>query len=474
MNRKVSAALVAPVVAASLLSIPTASAQTNAYATKFTTSVTYQNVGALPATITFNFYAENNGTAIPIQRTLAPGAGSSIFIGGETTIAAGFNGSAVVQSDQPIVATMVQLPEAASSVKNRPLSNGFGANDGAKKVLIASVLKNQFNTNTKFSVQNVGTVANTATVKFFEAGSTTAKFTLSLPSIPVGAAKYVDAGAIADLGASFNGSATIEGTDNLVASALELSTTGTSASSFEGVANGTGTVYMASAICKRFNQNTSYAVQNTADTGTASVKVTYSNGQTETKSISAGSKASFQGCGDAGTFPANFSGSATIVSTGGNIVAIGKVNGGGVSTAFVGAGAGAAKLALPYVRWSETQYVSGVRQRAFIAVQNVGTATIAAGQATVKYYDKDGKLVGTHALGELASGAKLNSSAFDTNTTGDRTALAEFGYSGTTFGGSAIIEGPAGSQLVAVVRVTSQVPSNSTSVGEDFNGIAVQ
>jgi hypothetical protein len=255
----------------------------------------------------------------------------------------------------------------------------------------------------------------------------------------------------------------------VVAAALELSTNSIAVSGFEGVTGGAKTVYMPSALCNAFGgQQSAYAIQNTSTTGQAAqVTLRYSNGVTRNATIPAGAKTSFVGCQTG--LPAGFSGSATITSTGADIVGIGKVSGAGLSTAFVGATSGADKLALPYVRFTQTRFDAnpGNRQRTYIAIQNVGAA-IAANQVKVEYRDKDGKLVGTHTINQsIPAGGKVNSNPTNIGAAGN-----EFGYSGSQFGGSAIVIGPAGAQLVAVARVTSFLAPGQ-QVGEDYNGIAV-
>lgn len=464
--RKGSAILVLALLLTLALSVGAASAQ-SAYQTSFTTSITYQNVGAAAANVSLNFYDENSGTAINIaQDPLPASAGTSLFVGNVNQIDPSFRGSAVLSSDQPIVATLVQVP-IGSPVKNRPLSNGFSGDEGATSYLIATALKNQFASTTIFSVQNVDSGPVNLTINLVPVSGTTV--TLTHNNLPPGAAKYYDLGQLPELASmtSFNGSATISATGNVVASALELSTNSTGASSFEGVSGGASTVYMPSALCNAFGgQNSAYAIQNTSSTATASVTVTFSNGLTTNATIAPNAKASIQGCS---VNPAGFSGSATITSTGADIVAIGKVFGAGLSTAFLGATAGDDVLALPYVRWSQTQYDNGNRQRTFIAIQNVGGADIPAGSVTVEYRDRLGALVGTHTLGAVAAGAKVNSNPFNVGA-----AAAEFGYDGALFGGGAVIRGPAGSQLVAVVRVQSRVPASNSTVAEDYNGIPIQ
>jgi len=87
----------------------------------------------------------------------------------------------------------------------------------------------------------------------------------------------------------------------------------------------------------------------------------------------------------------------------------------------------------------------------------------------VTYLDKTGAVVGTHTLGAIVAGAKTNSNPSTIGAAG-----AEFGaYSDGSFGGSAIVQGPAGSQLAVVVRITTNI-GGGTLTGEDYNGIPVQ
>lgn len=465
-------------------SFAVASAQTG-FSTQYTTSITYQNVGTGTALVTFQFYNEKTGTAVNVQRQLNANAGSSLFVGGLTgseALPSNFLGSAVLSANQPIVATLVQVPQN-SPVKNRPLSNGFSS--GSSQVLLATVLKNTFSNSSVFSIQNADTGPVDITLKFYRVGETTAIATLTETNIPVGAAKYYNAGNISQLGASFNGSVTVTavktGTStpaNIVGSVLELGTSNLAAKAFEGVGAGNPTVNVATALCNAFGGfTTAYAVQNTDTTNKATVTVEYKNLSggsvgSETKEISAGGKQSFIACDKA---PSNFSGSAKVSSTGGAIVVIAKVflsSDPSYGTAFLGEAAGSSKLALPYVRYtSDANYNAGTRQRTFIAIQNIGVDKV--DNVTVKYLDKNGTVLGTHTIATIAGGAKQNSNP--TAATGDAAKLMEFGNPeanpGGGFGGAAIVEGPAGSQLIAVARVQSI--ASGKVVAEDYNGIGI-
>lgn len=464
-----------------LVSVGLASAQTG-YQTQFQTAITYQNISNTDAVVTFSFYNEKTASAVVVTRNLPANAGASLAVGsltGNEALPANFLGSAILGSSQPVVATLVQLPQPSTGVvRNRPMSNGFS--QGSPQVLLATVLKGVFNTNSKFSIQNASDGAVDITVKFFRVGETNPALTLTETGIPIGAAKYYDAGQLAGLGASFDGSATVDAkragtqTDtNIVGSVLELQTNNVGVRAFEGVPNtaAANTVFMATALCGLGGQTTAYAVQNTSSSQAAAVTVTYSNGLTQQGNISAGGKASFNTCQAAG-MPQGFSGASTITSSGAPIVVIAKVGGANRFTAFLGESSGSAKLALPYVRWSETKFATGQYQRASIAIQNIGSAAVS--NVRVRYLDKLGQEVGVHTIASIAAGAKANSNAV--TATGDAAKLAEFGNPeanpGGGFGGSVIVEGPAGSQLIAVVRIATTTPGGV--VAEDYNGIAIQ
>jgi hypothetical protein len=457
-----------------------ASAQTG-LTTNYTTSITYQNVSTQNAVVTFQFYNEKTASAVTINRSINAGAGSSLFLGslsGAEALPEGFLGSVVMGSNQTIVGTMVQVPQN-SPVKNRPLSNGFSG--GGSQVLLATILKNVFSTSSTFSIQNADTGNINITVKFFRVGETAPALTLTENDIPSGSAKFYKAG----LGASFNGSAVVTAVKstgglpaNIVGSVLELGTTNLAAKAFEGIGSGSANLYVATALCNVFGgTSTAYAIQNTDNANAASVTVTYKDLAgatvgTDTKNISAGGKQSFLACDKA---PAGFSGSAQVQSSGPAIVAVAKATkpDPNYGTAFLGASAGSVKIALPYVRYtSQANYDSGARQRTFIAIQNIGGATV--NNVVVKYLDKDGTVLGTHTIPSIASGSKANTNA--TLATGNAAKLAEFGNPeanvGGGFGGAVIIEGPAGSSLIAVGRVQSR--ANGVDVAEDYNGIAIQ
>jgi hypothetical protein len=446
-----------------------APAQAAAYGTQFITSVTYQNVGTGAATINFTFYAAGSSTPITVSRPdLQPMAASSLFVG--DFIAGTFTGSGILTSNQPVVATLVQVPQS-TTVKSRPLSNAFSS--GASSVRIPTVLKGLANTNSIVYIQNVDSVAADLTVSFIPTTGST--LTETITNLPSGSAKVYDMGVVASINgtpiATFNGSLVVTSkktgtaTDGLVvATSMEASTLNNySAYAFDGFMTSGTKVYLPSAFCgftntAVTNATTFYAVQNVSDT-TATVTLTYSNGNSHPAvDILPGKKQSFDSC--AVNTP-GFLGAATITSTGGNVVAIGKVVSATLFTAYEGVVNGATKVSVPYVRYTTTNWFNGTRQRTNIAIQNVGTASIAAGALSVKFYDASGTLRGTITNPSLiAIGGKWSTNA--------STIDPEFGY-GSPTGGAAIVEAP--QALAVIARVETYI--SPTTVGEDYNGISI-
>jgi hypothetical protein len=408
---------------------------------------------------------------------LAMGASNSLNVGLLDDIDSGFKGSAIVQSDALLVATLVQLPQS-TYVRVRPLSNGFSG--GSPVILLATVLKNQFNSTSIFSVQNTDSEDNNIVIKFYNTSAVNVH-TINTTIAP-GASYYVDAGTITQLGTSFNGSAVIEATrsgggdGSIVGSVLELSTNDAKARAFESVAEGARTIYLASAMCNAFKDpvtgevsNSNFAVQNTSLTAKTNVTVTYLPGnETETKEILAGSKQSFNAC-EAGNDDGWF-GSAVVTSSATDVVAMGKIAGRGASTAYLGEAIGSPRLSLPYVRWTETQWESGKRQRTTIAIQNIGDVELPAGSVTISYVDLTGATWTDTNDAPIPVGEKFNTSPL--TASGATTANTEFGYVGSNFGGGAIVEcSAANCELLAIARVATRF--NSQNVAEDYNAIAV-
>jgi hypothetical protein len=482
------------------------SAKAAATTLSWVVSVTYQNVGTGPTTVTVDFYPEGSTTAITFDPlsggTLAAGAGASFYIGSVSGISAGFNGNAVMSSTQPLVATVVEFHQngAGETVRMRMLSNGFQTSDASNQYLIATALLNKFSRTTVFSIQNTTSSAVSATVKLYDADNSGALASTITHSIPAYSSKYIDMSVSADTGLSsslttFNGSAIVTVSSGTIVSAVsELYNNRDVGANFEGIplSRVANTIYMATGLCESSSLDTYYAVQNASLTDSASITVTYfnTNGTTKTTdgpySIGPGQKKSITTCAPStGVNMHAFTGAASITSVGAPIAVIGKaqcsVAAGQCSadkvdvfTIFMGENSGSSELALPFIRWSnDTNYNAssnlGSKQRSYLAIQNLEATTSAV---DVEYYDKAGTLCGTDHL-NIAAHAKGNSNAsVPSGVLGCGTMNAgEFGYyQDGTFGGSVLIKAGAANptaKFIAIARV------QNPGAGEDYNAVPV-
>ncbi|MCX6014947.1 MAG: hypothetical protein NT020_05085 [Chloroflexales bacterium] len=511
----------------------------NAYAVNYVTSITYMNVGSDAANLSVTFYNAADGTTTdyPLLNsngsavTIPVKASSSIAVSAVSGLSSTWKGGAVISSNQPLIATMVQISND-TVIKVRPVSNGFQSTDGSGTIIVPTVMKACFNDKltTRFNVQNVGSGSNTATVTIKWPNGDTAK-TITTPSLAPGAVYAVDMGTVSPdaptnaytipTGCTFNGSAVITSASNIVASALETSTINKYANSFEGfkgtTSDGAPKIYMPSAMCKvnygEGEQSSAYAVQNlTASQITIAVVFTYqlrTNGVLGTVSpaptvtlnltIPANSKASVPGChtlrnsvgntidATGSGMPDSSIGSAVITSTGGNIVAISKVIGAGLTTATPGIMSGGTAVNVPFVRYSTKCYLPTVidlvcqgasRQRTLFAVQNVGTS---AATVVMTLYNQNGVSVGTYTTPSIPAGGKVSVSPTNATITGatNATAFSEFGYwcpaitdaqtsCTITYAGSASFT-TSTSAIAVIARVMTMSPLGPS--GDDYNGI---
>lgn len=480
-------------------------------------SVTYQNVGTGPATIMVNFYGEGNATPIsfnPLEGVgdgkLAAGAGASFFIGSVSGIPDGWRGNAVISSDQPLVATVVQFSNAPG-FKMRLLSNGFQASDASEQYLIATTLLNKFNRTTVFSIQNVQNAAIRATIRFYDADNNGNLASTITHVIPANSSKYIDMSRPADTGlpantTSFNGSAIVTAVldsdgitpAKVVAAVSEYYVNRPVAANFEGLPlnKASATIYMATALCERFGLDTFYAVQNASLSQTAYIEVVYrdTNGNIVARDgryqIGPGQKKSISTCAPSdNTNMSNFTGSAVIYSysspagtdPGAPIVAIGKAQTSlraptsitaDAFTAFMGEPVGVSKIACPFIRWANNEnFVASKpgKQRTYIAIQNLENATI---KVTVTYKDRNGNTVGTPQVLTIPAYSKANSDPYSAGAVAAGGSFGmipgEFGYyTDGGFGAGAIIQAHPDNptaKFIAIVR------ANNAGASEDYNG----
>ena len=189
--------------------------------------------------------------------------------------------------------------------------------------------------------------------------------------------------------------------------------------------------------------------------------------------LTAGNKVSKNPCADG--ISEGIYGSAVIHSTGGSIIAIGKVKASsGTATGFSGFSSGTLKAAAPYVRWSSS---STSDFRTSIAIMNVGSAT--ATNIVAKYYNGSGTTVATHNV--ATSGNPLNRFVkrnTDPSNAGALDSCGSFGFAcaGVPIGGA--VEFTSDQPIAVIIRLYKDV---SPAIGgiisrfsEDYNAIPIE
>jgi hypothetical protein len=483
-----------------LSTLRTTQAQPPSASQPFTTRIYVQNPNPNPASGVINFFDEL-GSGMPhsvnVSFNLNSNGSTEILVGTLSGLGSGWKGSAVISADQPVVAASIQVPPSGYG---HMMSNAFTSAEGTSNLFLTTFLRNVGDEVSLFGVQNIESEAINIRARFIDtAGNPVITPTLVLQA---NTAKFFDAAnAAATIGpgfpAIFNGSVVVTATkvsDGSPARIVGISETrrndtGSSPNRFRAYAfeaiplsAGAQTIYLPTALCKfgAGSQTTFVAVQNLSFTSSTVVTVTYAAGTNQpgqaTNTLPPLAKWSFNPCQTNGNLP--YSGAATITSSSQPIAAVGKNNQTSgpptqprYSTAFLAQASGASRLAVPYIRWSPSS--PGTDFRSLIAIQNLG-AIIPAGQLIVRYYAPDGTLVNTcTSAAALATGQKANSNvaaAFAGGVNFNCTTVQPNDGASYSFTGSAVIEGPAGANLIAIIRNTT--PAASTQIHtEDFNAI---
>lgn len=473
----------------------TANAQPPSVLQPFTTQIFIQNPNSAGATVVVNFYTELTGALQSVAPTYNLNAnGSTIVLVGSLSLSSGWRGSAVISADQPVVAASMQVPATGYG---HIMANAFTSGEASSNVFLTTFLGrgNATNAVSFFAVQNTEGEPINIRARFINPVGTEV-LAVNVP-LPAFASKFFDGYEYtttigAGLGWAFNGSVVVTATKQsngqpafIVGTVEErrVEPSGNArfrAYGFEAIPQSAAatTIYMPTALCRSGSGNptTFFAIQNTGS-ATAVVTVTYATGSGTTpstqvnNSLAPFAKWAVDPCQGNGN--QTYSGAAVIQSTQ-PIAAVGKASQTSgtfarYTTAYLAQSSGSRRVAVPYVRWSPSS--PGTDFRTNIAIQNIGSASIPAGQLVVRYYAPNGTLVNTcTSVPAMAAGAKLNTNvagAFFTSDFNCTTTQPSNGAS-YSFTGSAVIEGPAGSQLLAVAR--NSTPATSTQIHtEDFN-----
>jgi len=220
--RRFSIMLMAALLALALLPL-TAAAQTTSTVT--TSGFQVQNLSqSSPANITIQYIDATTQAQVATQPATIPAGGSLTFVPFsapgyvQMSAPAGFRGSVVILSDQPIVAVTNILGA------NAALGDSYGGfTSGASSLNLPLIVRDNFGIDTSITVQNVGNTSATVNISYVPgiAGNPATEPPFSLAP---GASKTIfqkDNTALGSGPPGFVGSATITATGNIVATVLQ-------------------------------------------------------------------------------------------------------------------------------------------------------------------------------------------------------------------------------------------------------------
>lgn len=452
-------------------------------AAAWTSAIEYANPGSNPGELIVSYYSQDAATAyssttIPVN---AHGAGELLI--GSAGADPDFSGSAVLSSSVPVYAVYKQFVHQGDINYSPILYTSYSAGQAGSTSYVPTFLKKS-SVNTQVGIQNLEAEEISLLLTFYTPTLNAATFTATF-IVPANGSKLFNPSMDATtpaLPSSFDGSLVIEATKtsdstpaNILASAIEMQTTGRRASAFEAMAEGGDQHFIASAMCNygTTRQTTTFSIQNAGSINatvfiefydsTGKLRARTSIAATRSNKLQPNRRASYSSC----TLSAmsRRSGSAQVYAT-----SDGKYTGPRVPIAVVTKttsndglqthttpGQPSTNLVLPYVRWADAD---GYKSTLFI--MNAGSAS--ANNVVLRYYDASGSLVATQ---NLATATKLLPKQ------GMRTSTpsAAGATSGGRFTGSVVIE--SSQPLVVLVRTVRPVTrvSGYKTLGEDYSGI---
>ncbi|HBY95638.1 MAG TPA: hypothetical protein DEP84_17070, partial [Chloroflexi bacterium] len=270
------------------LIVPTVGAQGITYSSGFQV----QNLSGNTANISITFYNQDGSVAGSTSDTIAANSSKTYFP--IPVVSNGFNGSAVISSDQPVAAI-------TNLLGNYPTYGGSttGFTSGANSVGLPLIMRNNNGFSTWFNVQNTGSSPANVTVTYRPApGQPGNSGQTDTATIQPGAAKTFNQADKSGLGSTFIGSATVASDQPVVAMVNQVGTGGIQALlMYDGFTGGSNTVQAPLIMANNSGFFTGLSIQNVGGSDTTAT-IDYSantagafNPTDETVSIPAGGSA---------------------------------------------------------------------------------------------------------------------------------------------------------------------------------------
>lgn len=444
-----------------------------------TSNTVLQNKGTSAATVVVSYYNSAGILQHSSNTTIQPNAVVEVKAQDEP-LPAGFAGASVVSSDQPLASIVsIRSTGVAASAGGSTQVAYNGTSAPATSILFPSVWRFSGIVST-VTIQNTGSTAAVVNVDFFSRDGT--KLGTCTPNVAGNGFVTYDMRTppgCANWGNNVSDGSITASSTNALAGASTAAWPNRAGGYKALTPNDQGTVLYAPSHF-RFKSNPSQSqytlfsalnIQNTDPNNAAPITVEYfTRGDnsgvpvlTINTSVPAGSAIGLNTNNGASVPASTFNplgtswdGSVKITSDN-NIPLVGT----GITTWGVSGYAGMYALVSPSTA-SDTIFIPAQYRRlsgsswlqwSAINLQNIGNSTVSRSDLTVKYIDTNGNTVasftGNALPGDLPSGA-----AFGMNTrTGGDLSASVFNGLGTNFIGGILVEGPTGSQLVAVNNI---------------------
>lgn len=359
--------MVALMVALALI-VPTIGAQGITYSSGFQV----QNLGTGGATISITFYNQDGSTAGTTSDSI-PANGSKTYFP-VPAVSDGFNGSAVISSDQPVAAITNLL---GNSPTYGGSTTGFTA--GSTAVGLPLIMRANSGFDTWFNVQNTGTADANVTITYTPGSAGSAHSETA--SIKPGAAKTFNQATTNQLGTRFVGSARITSDQPVAAMVNQVGTGGSKALlMYDGFTSGSNVVLAPLIQSNNAGFFSGVSIQNVGS-ATTTVTVDYGpnaagtfNPADETRDLTSGASVALLQTG--GAWGTNrYVGSARISASASQelVVVINQLRTGAISfgTAYEGFNPGnlTAKVSAPLVMANNSGYYTGIQ------CQNAGASS---------------------------------------------------------------------------------------------------
>jgi hypothetical protein len=252
-------------------------------------SINIQNTGTGEANVLLQFNNASGQTILSFTVTpkIPAGGGRSLYVPSDVTGLSGGQYSVVVSSDQPL---QVVANSSSTNPSTAGAYMGIQSNELGKTLYFPGLYKNYYQFMSELVLQNTETTAATLTIEFYNQKTgdklTTATVNATIPANATRTFAMQDLGSVPSGNTSGAFSAKVT-SDKLLAGVANIWSSAFAGeyASYNGFITGSTTTTFTPALYKNYYNFVSALTVQNIDTTDANIRITYSNGITETKTL---------------------------------------------------------------------------------------------------------------------------------------------------------------------------------------------